>query len=175
MANGLFYHYFLDLREVVAELAGDLFDELRARTEALDESASDYAWLYRNHVNVVSLFAENPGILACLFGLAGDYDEYDAIWKRNAHDWNLTVAQFLMDRAGCDEARAERMAFVLGAVTEGIIYQSLIRRTEDLYQFGDRPEAIAEVIAVIWYRTIFLRDPDQRELRAAGASLCEPR
>ena len=56
-------------------------------------------------------FAQNAGILACLFGLSGDYEEFDQIWKENAHKWNLQVAEFLQRELGCDTAHARRMGF----------------------------------------------------------------
>ncbi|MDT8320737.1 MAG: TetR/AcrR family transcriptional regulator [Xanthomonadales bacterium] len=170
-ANGLYYRYFHDLREIVAEISSDFFDELIKTSATLEVADDPYNWIYRNHHNVVSLFAQNPGILACLFGLAGDYEEFDAIWKRNAHEWNLQVAGFLQVRAGFERSHAERMGFVLGAITEGVIYQALIRRTEDLFEFGSEPKDIAETIAVMWYRAIFLENPPVHVLGETGRHL----
>ena len=171
VASGLFYRYFRDLGEVVAEVCATFFDELIEQTGALADFSDPYDWIYDNHRTVVTLFAKNPGILACLFGIAGHYPEFDAIWKRNAHVWNLQVAKFLRTAAGFAPRSAERMGFVLGAMTEGVVYQELIRRTEDLAQLGRRPEDIAEVIAVMWYRTIFLRNPPAEKLHAPGRAL----
>jgi hypothetical protein len=119
----------------------------------------------------VGRFAQNPGILACLFGLAGDYAEFDQIWKENAHKWNLRVAEYLRREIRCDAAHARRMAFMLGAMTEGVVYQALIRRTVDLVEFSGQPEDIADVLAVMWYRAIYLKDPPLARLRPAGRRL----
>jgi AcrR family transcriptional regulator len=171
VANGLFYHYFRDLREVVAEVSSDFFDALVGDPEALAEFEDPYDWIFENHRNVVERFSRNPGILACLFGLAGDYDEFDRIWKKNAHIWNLQVADFLQRTANFRKDNARGVAFMLGAMTEGVIYQALIRRTEDLAEFAQQPEDIAEAIAVMWYRMIFLRDPPPGKVRAPGSRL----
>ena len=171
VASGLFYRYFHDLREIVAEIAEDFFGELLADVDPAQASDHRYDWIYDNLYNVVHRFADNPGILACLFGLAGDYDEFDRIWKENAHKWNLRIAEYLRRETGCAPAQARRMGFVLGAMTEGVVYQSLIRHTEDLIDLGDRPEDIAEVIATMWYRTIFLENPPSDRLRTAGRRL----
>ena len=130
-----------------------------------------YNWIYQNHRDVVGRFAQNPGVLAVLFGLAGDYEEFDVIWKRNAHEWNLQVAGFLQARAGFERSNAERMGFVLGAMIEGVIYQALIRRTDDLFEFGSEPKDIAETSAVMWYRAIFLRNPPMKLLGETGKHL----
>lgn len=171
VASGLFYRYFHDLREIVAEISSDFFDELISDTETLEIPDAPYDWIYNNHRNVVERFAKNPGILACLFGLAGDYEEFDAIWKRNAHKWNLQVADFLQAKAGFERTNAEHMGFVLGAMTEGVIYQALIRHTKDLFEFASQPEDIAEAIAVMWYRAIFFSDPPSAKLGPAGRRL----
>ena len=171
VANGLFYRYFKDLGAAVAEVCSAVFDELLQHTGTLKDFSDPYRWIYDNHRAVVTHFAENPGILACLFGLAGDYPEFDAIWKRNAHSWNLQVANFLRGAAGFAPGPAERMGFVLGAMTEGVIYQELIRHTEDLVKLGRRPEDIAEVIAVMWHRAIFLSNPPVNRLRSPGRKL----
>ena len=128
-----------------------------------------YDWIFDNLSNVVRRFAQNPGILACLFGLAGDYAEFDQIWKENAHRWNLRVAEYLRRELGCDAAHARRMGFVLGAMTEGVVYQALIRQTDDLVEMGGKPEDIATVLAVMWYRAIYLEDPPLARLRARRA------
>ena len=75
------------------------------------------------------------------------------------------------EAAGFPPSVAERMGFVLGAMTEGVIYQALIRRTEDLVKLGGRPEDIAEVIAVMWHRAIFLSNPPPDKLHAPGRKL----
>ncbi|OUV59357.1 MAG: hypothetical protein CBC82_10240 [Cellvibrionales bacterium TMED122] len=104
----------------------------------------------------------NPGILGCLFGLAGDYEEFDEIWTKNAHAWNHRVADFLVEHAAFSESTASNMAFALGAMTEGFLYQVYIRHTNDLESFSGSSNSIAELIATLWYRTIFLKNPPER-------------
>jgi AcrR family transcriptional regulator len=171
VATGLFYRYFHDLREIVAEIAQDFFAELLQSAPPPPDREHRYDWIRANLVDVVRRFAANPGILACLFGLAGDYEEFDEIWKRNAHRWNLQVADFLKKEAGFDAARARRAGYMLGAMTEGVVYQALIRKSADLVQFAPRPEDVADALGVMWYRAIFLEDPPGDRLRAAGRRL----
>lgn len=171
VANGLFYHYFTDLREIVSEIARDFFAEVLDEPHPVVAAQHPYEWIYQTLCNVARRFSRNPGILACLFGLAGDHEEFDAIWKENAHAWNLSVARFLREEAGVDAVHTERMAFMLGAMTEGVIYQAFIRRTEDLLELGGKPEDIADVLAVMWYRAVFLADPPAELLRASGKRL----
>ena len=68
-------------------------------------------------------------------------------------------------------SHAERMAYVLGAMFEGVIYQALIRQTDDLFEYGSKPEDIAETSAVMWYRAIFLENPPEDMLDETGKHL----
>lgn len=171
VASGLFYRYFHDLREIAEEVSRDFFAELLTGVDPAEAYEHRYDWIFENLANVVRRFADNPGILACMFGLAGDYAEFDQIWQENAHRWNLRVAAYLKRETGCDAARARRMGFMLGAMTEGVVYQALIRQTEDLLEIGGKPEDIADVLAVMWYRAIYLQDPPVSRLRPYGRRL----
>jgi len=171
VATGLFYRYFHDLREIAEELSRDFFADLLTNVDTRESGEHRYDWISGILSNAVRRFAQNPGILACLFGLAGDYAEFDQIWKQNAHRWNLRVAEYLRQETGCDAGQARRMGFMLGAMTEGVIYQALIRETEDLVEIGGKPEDVADKLAVMWYRAIFLEDPPLERLRPAGRRL----
>ncbi|MEX0827985.1 MAG: hypothetical protein WD005_03430 [Haliea sp.] len=63
------------------------------------------------------------------------------------------------------------MAFVLGAMTERVIYRTLIRCTEDLAELAKRPNEIAEAIAIMGDRAIFLEDPPPEKLGKPGVRL----
>jgi len=173
VANGLFYRYFPDLRSLAYELCRELFEQINHDSKAVPLGLHPYDWIYEVHLIPVRHFSDNPGLLACMFELPGDCAEFGEIWKESAHTWNLQVANFLretrMPAASRDAAR--KTAFVLGAMTEGIIYQSLIRHTEDLLQLGRSPEAISEVIAIMWYRAIFFENPPAAKLRSKSALL----
>jgi AcrR family transcriptional regulator len=171
VATGLFYRYFHDLREIAGEVARDFFAELLHEVRPVTEYSHPYDWIVTTLRDVVRRFADNAGVLACLFGLAGDYEEFGQIWKENAHKWNLQVARFLERELACSAAQARRMGYLLGAMTEGVVYQALIRRTEDLLEMGGRPDDIADVLAVMWYRAIFFEDPPLDKLRPAGRRL----
>jgi AcrR family transcriptional regulator len=173
VSPSVLYRYFRDLRSVVAELAEDLFEDLREAGKAQPATEDPYEWILFTLNDAVQHLGKNPGILGCLFGLAGDYQEFDDIWKKNAHTWNLRVAGFLTEQAGFARIPATNMAYALGAVTEGIIYQTYIRHTEDLAAFSGSAQDTAELIATIWYRTIFLENPPRDKTSRVTRQLTE--
>lgn len=166
VAAGLFYRYFHDLREIVHEVSGDFMAHLNAETSALPAVAHPYDQIFARHALALRLFESNPGIVRCLFQLDGDYPEFGQVWKLAAHDWNMQVASFLSATAGLPAAEARNMAFYLGAMTEGVFFQYLIRHTEDLSVLGGKASDVAEMLSVMWYRSIFLANPPLEKLRA---------
>ena len=166
VAAGLFYRYFHDLREIVHEVSSDFMAQLNSETSVLPTATHPYDQIFERHALALSLFGRNPGIVRCLFQLDGDYPEFGQVWKLAAHDWNMQVAKFLNSSAEIPMVQAEHMAFVLGAMTEGVFFQYLIRHTEDLSSLGGRPDDIAEMLSVMWYRSIFMKNPPAEKLHA---------
>jgi len=160
VANGLFYRYFEDLNEIAVEIASDLFARLIEGIDGVDTALDPFAWILRIHEVTAGGFAENPGILGCLFGKSDDENRFSQVWNANAHAWNLRVADRLVAWRVAAPGEAESLCFTLGAVTEGLLYQALVRRTDDLVRItGGTIEGLARLIATMWYRIIFLAAP----------------
>jgi len=160
VANGLFYRYFEDLNEIAVEIASDLFARLIEEVDRIDPALEPFAWIEQIHLVTVGAFGANPGILACLFGKSDDENSFSQVWDANAHAWNLRVAERLVAWGVAKPHAAEAMCFTLGAVTEGLLYQALVRRTSDLIGVtGGTTAGLANLIATIWHRIIFLASP----------------
>lgn len=166
VAAGLFYRYFSGVPEIVQEICEEFMDDLNARTRKLPVPTHPYDQIFERHALAVELFSDNPGIVRCLFQHDDDFSRFGQIWKKAAHEWNLQVADFLHSQASIPPEQAEHMAYVLGAMTEGVFFQYLIRHTKDLFDVGRKPEDIAEIIAIMWYRTIFMEDPPAGKLNS---------
>ena len=169
VASGLFYRYFPGIREIVREICKEFMDELNALTRNLPAQVHPYDRILERHLLAVEMFSNNPGIVRCLFHHDDDFPEFSQVWKTAAHDWNLQVAEFLQSQASMPSEQAEQMAYVLGAMTEGIFFQYLIRHTKDLFNIGRKPKDIAEIIAIMWYRTIYLADPPAEKLNSTNS------
>ncbi len=167
VASGLFYRYFQDLNAIVVEITSDMFGQLVDAFDGVSSGQDRFDWMVEVHEIALDTFGENPGILACLFGKSDDENSFSRIWNTNSHAWNLKVSDQLVAWGIRPRARAESLSFVLGAVTEGLIYQGLVRRTSDLLEVsGGTLTGLAELIATVWYRTIFLSDPPAKAVRA---------
>ena len=168
VAAGLFYRYFPAVPEIVQEICEDFMDDLNTRTRNLPVLTHPYDQIFERHALAAELFSDNPGIVRCLFQHDDDFPQFGRIWKAAAHEWNLQVAEFLKSQASMPLQQAEHMAYVLGAMTEGVFFQYLIRHTKDLFDMGREPRDIAEIIAIMWYRTIFMKDPPAGKLKSTN-------
>ena len=167
VAAGLFYRYFVNMEDIVYEVSKDFMEDLNEQTQELPDTLHPYDQIFQFHAIAANCFAENPGIMRCLFQLDGDYPQFREIWKRAAHDWNLQVARFIRRSVGGSKDNTEHMAFVLGAMTEGVFFQYFIRHSEDISAMGKSPNDIAEIISVMWYRSIFFANPPRGKLKSA--------
>lgn len=160
VANGLFYRYFENLNEIAVEIASDLFARLIALVDDVDPTLEPFAWIEQIHLVTVGTFGDNPGILACLFGKSDDENSFSQVWDANAHEWNLRVADRLVAWRVAKPEAARSLCFTLGAVTEGLLYQALVRRMSDLIGVsGGTTAGLARLIATVWHRMIFLTSP----------------
>ena len=155
----------------VITVSREFMAQLISQTSDLASAAHPYDQIYERHLLALNLFTQNPGIVRCMFQYDGDYPEFGLAWKGAAHLWNLQVADFLQANISIQPEQAQHTAFVLGAMTEGVFFQYLIRHTEDLENMGPVPNDIAELISVMWYRAIFLQNPPADKLRSGNALL----
>src|SRR5690606_16014992 len=97
-----------------------------------DETVPPYDWLYDYVLMPTHQFNTNPGLLACMFELHGSFPDISESWMGSAHQWNRHLAEFIEQVTGVAKKDAEQFGYVLGAVMEGILYQSIIRKNPDL-------------------------------------------
>lgn len=165
LAKGLFYRYFENQRHIIHELAGDFFKNLEYKSSTISSTSHPYDALAGYIAIPIREFCENPGLLACMFELHGSFPELSQIWKDSSHIWNIRLGKYLAKQTGIPGKAAQDLAYVLAAMMEGIIYQDLIRNSEGLTALGKHAEQITEIIAICWYRTIFLELPPKTKIR----------
>lgn len=165
-AKGLFYRYFKDRYDITLELCRDVFAQIERESAAqLPHVLHLFDWFCQYALVPIRSFCGNPGLLACMFELHGEFPEISRAWKDTSRRWNLALANVLAERAGVSRKGATDIALVLAAMMEGIIYQDLVRNVEDLQALGKDPEQIAEIVAIVWYRTVLLELPPASKVR----------
>lgn len=175
LAKGLFYRYFHDMHDIIHELAFDEFNSINKESQEITDSLHPYDWLYNYISCPINHFCNNPGLLACMFELHGALPELSQSWNEASHAWNVRLGKYLAKTTGLSPKVARDLAFVLAAMMEGIIYQDFVRNIQDLKNLGERPEQVTEIIAICWYRTIFLELPPKRKIKYEKSLLAIPK
>jgi len=166
VASGLFYRYFVDLRAIAAELAGEMilpFLDIEAR---MDRCAPDrlFEKLRVHHVIQTGNYLRNPGLMRAWVPLSEDSPEFLA--KAHA-DYQRYLEFLVTDRwPGPGEPRttARARALMLGYAALGAGEMPMVAyaswRTKSLKPLDLEEAALAEWLALNVYRMFTGRDPD---------------
>lgn len=164
VAQGLFYHYFKDLKSLTLEVLG----EYVAQASKLEEIERDVApgdWYQRiyahNHL-VVSSYAMRPGLMRCLFQLA-DEDEAFAGMLRDSFleqmTWLVRLMPSLFPGVSFRENQALMVAYSLAGAGETLMKEYFINENQSLTAAGLTVEELTELLSVMFYRGLFLENP----------------
>lgn len=180
VAAGLFYHYFPDLKALTVEVLTDFL----VRFEAVDEIERGvgrgdwFARVLAHYQVMVAAYAEHPGLMRCLLQVSDEVPEFRQVW-RNSYHRQLNMLAVLMPRlfpqAGFSEAQALLTCYALGGVGESILQAYFINRDPALRASGMSEAQLAEWLAVLFYRGLFLENPPQGALDVARPLLAMQR
>jgi AcrR family transcriptional regulator len=165
VAHGLFYRHFKDMEGILLEVARDFMSEVNDSTQSLPTDVDWFELFHSYNLCAMELCLNNPGITRCFFQLTHKYPQLAQIWQEGVHEWNIRIAIMMRTHLGLPRSTAEMLAFALGAATEGVLFQYVVRRSEDITRAGSNAADIAEIIAVMCCRIVFLRDPPSERLR----------
>jgi AcrR family transcriptional regulator len=167
LSHGAVYRYYDNKRDVT-------FEVLRVQSDwALElllpeaRSKSAYGRIYASTRRYVDLFRANIGLMRCLRQLGDEYPEFDQIVMENNRRWYRQVASGLAHRAGKSDA-ARKQAFgvasALGGMVDEMMHNVFVREDPTLAHFRREPGTLAKVLAILWYRAAYARNPRASEI-----------
>lgn len=172
MAAGLFYHYYLDLRTLCLSLILEFLDALD-NTEVTEAGVPRGDWFGRilaHYQNEVACFSRNPGVVQCISVLAEELPEVGLLWRESRHlRSELLVARIgsLFPAPGISDSHKRMLVHMLGSVGVSTLDEYYLQRSSPLLELGLDDEAMAEWLAALFYRALFLRNPPVEQLRHA--------
>lgn len=173
VATGLFYHYFPDLKALVTEV----LEHFVARFEDTPQIERDVPrgdWFGRILVHyrlIVSAYANHPGLMRCTTQLTDEDAEFRALWRRSYQRQLQQLVVVLPHVYATNElSDGERWLMVnaLGDIGEGMLREYYIERSPEVRRFELSEEEMAEWLAVVFYRGLFLANPPTERLRYAA-------
>ena len=169
VAAGLFYHYFKDLKSLTVEVMTDYVSE----SENIDVIEKDIAkgdWYERIYVHnllVAKSYASRPGLMRALLQLADEEQTFSAILRQSYIDqlkWFVKLMPGLFPEAKLSEHEALMVIYTLAASSEVLLRDYYIKREPALTAQALTVEEIAELLSVMFYRGLFLKNPPEDKL-----------
>ena len=169
VAQGLFYHYFPDLKSLTVEV---LTDFARAshdpeRVEQGVEPGDWYGRIYAHNLVVVRSYARRPGVMRYLLQLADEDPAFGALLRDNYRSqlmWLVEQMPRLFPDVRFGAHQALMVVYALAGIGEGLLREYFINQSQTLRAAALDTEAFAELLTTMFYRAMFLEHPDPDKL-----------
>ena len=170
VAQGLFYHYFKDLKSLTIEVLED-FVAQAANAEEIEKDVPRGDWYSRiyayNHL-VVSSYAKRPGVMRCLLQMADEDPDFSTMLRssfRRQLMWLVDLMPRLFPRVEFARGQALMIAYSLAGTSDTLLREYFIDRSDTLRQANVSVDELAELITTMFYRALFLETPPADQLK----------
>lgn len=170
VAQGLFYHYFKDLKsltlEVLSDFASASNDPLAVEKDV--RKGDWYARIYVHNLVVVRGYAKRPGVMRCLLQLADEDAEFSAMLRENYRNqlmWLVELMPKLFPDVKFKKHQALMVVYSLAGIGEGLMREYFINESKTLRAADLSVEQLAELLTTMFYRALFLQHPDTEQLK----------
>ena len=169
VAQGLFYHYYSDLKSLTVEVLED-FVSHSLQVEDIEKDVPKGDWYERMLAHnrlVVLAYAKRPGIMRCLLQMADSDEVFSQMLRRNfirQLSWLTRQLPKLFPAAALSEHQAMMVVYTLAGTGETILRDYFINREEVLVNTKLSVDEMAELITVMFYRGLFLENPPVEKL-----------
>lgn len=170
VAQGLFYHYFKDLKSLTLEV---LTDFATASNDPLeiekDVSRGDwYARIYAHNLVILRSYAKRPGVMRCLLQLADEDEAFSGMLRENYRNqlmWLVELMPKLFPDVRFKKHQALMVVYSLAGIGEGLMREYFINESKTLCAAQLTVEQFAELLTTMFYRALFLQHPDEKLLK----------
>ena len=170
VAQGLFYHYFKDLKSLTLEV---LTDYAMASNDplAIEKNVAKgdwYARIYAHNLLVVRSYARRPGVMRCLLQLADEDEAFSSMLRENYRHqlmWLVDLMPKLFPQVRFRKHQAFMVVYSLAGIGEGLIREYFINGRHTLRAADLSVEQFAELLTTMFYRALFLQHPEEKQLK----------
>lgn len=170
VAQGLFYHYFKDLKSLTLEV---LTDYATASNDPLqiekNVSRGDwYARIYAHNLVIVRSYAKRPGVMRCLLQMADEDEVFSGFLRENYRNqlmWLVDLMPKLFPDVRFRKHQALMVVYALAGIGEGLMREYFINESKTLRAADLSVEQFTELLTTMFYRALFLQHPDEKQLK----------
>jgi AcrR family transcriptional regulator len=169
VAAGLFYHYFPDLKSLTVEvLESYIAKSLNVKDIEKNVPKGDWFERIRAHTAlVVNSYTRQPGIMRCLLQLADEDKSFASTLRENfIQQLNWLVAQMpkLFPEANMSNQQALLVVYALAGTAETLLHHYYVDQEAQLRSENTSADEMIELLAVMFYRGLFLENPPAEKL-----------
>lgn len=170
VAQGLFYHYFPDLKSMTLEVLGE-YVAGASRLEKIEDGVDPGNWfqlIYAHNYLVVDSYARRPGLMRCLFQLADEEAAFSSMLRGNFLEqmsWLVKLMPRMFPQTEFKPHQALMIAYSLAGAGETLLKEYFINANPALTAAKLNVDEITELLSTMFYRSLFLEHPAAEELK----------
>ncbi|MBT8233096.1 MAG: TetR/AcrR family transcriptional regulator [Saprospiraceae bacterium] len=170
MANGLFYHYFPDLKSLVIEVLLDFLS--RFKGSILDKpSLSKQEWYdvgYTYYFRIVKSYSLYPGMMQCMKEMMWEEPNFGALVRLvfiKSQEESLKKLPTDGIRSKMSNNQLRIILRALGSIGEEILIDYYITKESKISKLKITERAMAEYLTSLFYQAFFLEHPPIEKLK----------
>jgi len=166
----LYYHVFQDLKSLTLEVLTD-FATPATDWEAIEKDIARGDWygrIYAHNLLVVNSYAGRPGVMRCLLQMADEDLEFSAMLRESYRQqlmWLVELMPGMFPEVKFKKHQALMVVYSLAGIGEGILREYFVNESKTLRAAQMSSEQLAELLATLFYRALFLENPSSKQLR----------
>jgi len=149
-------------------------DALYAQAQRVARSSSGFEAILLTNQFFCAAYQRNAGLIRCLIQLEDQVPAFRSRWRERRLAWLGRIAGSIARRAAAP-APPEELRLQIAYALEGMVFQYLydvfVRAEPTLSRFAGKPEHIAELLSILWYRAVYGESPPAGEVWHAKAAL----
>ncbi len=170
VAQGLFYHYFKELKSLTLEVLTDfsMASSDPAQVEKYVSKGDWYARIYAHNLVVVRTYAKRPGVMRSLLQLADEDEAFSSMLRANYRSqlmWLVDLMPKLFPDVHFRKNQSLMVVYSLAGIGEGLIREYFINESKTLRAADLSVEQFAELLSTMFYRALFLQQPEEKKLK----------
>ena len=170
VAQGLFYHYFKDLKSLTLEVLTD-FATPATDLAGIEKDVAKGDWygrIYAHNLLVVNSYAKRPGVMRCLLQMADEDLAFSAMLRESYREqlmWLVELMPGMFPQVRFKQHQALMVVYSLAGIGEGLLREYFVNESKTLRAAQMSPAQLAELLSTMFYRALFLENPDRKQLR----------
>jgi len=170
VAQGLFYHYFKDLKSLTIEVLTDFALASNDPAE-VERDVAKGDWFARIHAHnrvVVRSYAKRPGVMRCLLQMADEDPDFSGMLREHFRAqlmWLVDLMPGLFPDVAFKKHQALMVVYSLAGIGEGLLREYFINESHTLRLAKLSVEEFAELLSTMYYRALFLQNPEESQLK----------